>query len=105
MRAQVDEARDVMSGTIDSLLQNQEQLTSLHSKTDDIVGQSRGFYRDARTTRRQAQCEEYRMKLLIACGVILVLWFFFGGWFGGGDDDDELRLHVPPSPPPPDDRL
>ena len=68
-RAQVDEARSLMHGTIDNLLSNQEQLTSLQGKTDAIAGQSKGFYRDARTSRRQAQCEEMRMKLGLAlCG-------------------------------------
>ena len=89
-----------MHGTIDTMLSNQEQLTSLQGKTDAIAGQSKGFYRDARTTRRNAQCEEMRMKLgLAVCGVIVFL-FFFGGWiFGGDDEDDHPRWHVPPSPP------
>ena len=41
-------------------------LTSLQGKTDAIAGQSKGFYREARTTRQSAQCEEMRMKLGLA---------------------------------------
>lgn len=88
-----------MHGTINTMLSNQEQLTSLHGKTDAIASQSKGFYRDARTTRRNAQCEEMRMKLGLGLCAVLLFFFFFGGWIWGGDDDDDLPLL--PSPPPP----
>lgn len=109
VQAEVDDARGVMEGTLQSMLANQEQLTALQGKTDEIAGASKGFYTEARRTRRQLQCEEYRNKLIMyACGAF-ILWFLFGGWFagGGGGEDDHgagtghYKLHIPPSPPPP----
>lgn len=74
------------------------QLTNLSSKTDAIAGQSKGFYRDARTKRQNAQCEDVQCKLIAAGAGVLLFLFFFGGWIFGGDDDNLL---LPPSPPPP----
>ena len=102
VQAQVDEARDVMHGNINALLANQEQLTQLQSKTDDIAHDSRGFYRDARASRRQLQCTEFRNKMIGAVCCVIVFFFFFGGWIFGGDDDHHVTMHIPPSPPPPD---
>jgi len=105
VQREVDETRDVMQGTIHQMLSNQEQLTSLQGKTDAIANQSQGFYRGARTTRRELQCQEYKGKLL--CGAVAAFLFliFFGGLFSGGDDDGvdgrQYVWHVPPSPPPP----
>ena len=90
-----------MQGTLETMLTNQEQLSSLQGKTDAVAGASKGFYRDARTTRRQAQCEQFRVKLVIACVGVLVFLWLFGGWIFGDADADEYRLHIPPSPPPP----
>ena len=100
VQGEVDEARSLMHGTLESMLQNQEQLTSLQGKTDAIAGASKGFYRDARGARRQMQCEDYRNRLImIGAGVALFLWLV-GGWIFGGDEP-EMKLHIPPSPPPP----
>ena len=102
VEAEVDEARNVMQGNISAMLANSEQLTALQSKTDDIAHDSRDFYRDARTSRRQMQCAEYRNRLVaIVVGMVLFL-FFFGGWIFG-TDEHHLRPHIPPSPPPPSD--
>ena len=102
VQAEVDEARNVMQGNISAMLANQEQLTALQSKTDDIAHDSRDFYRDARTSRRQMQCAEYRNRLIaIVAGTVLLLWIF-GGWIFG-TDEHHMRLHIPPSPPPPSD--
>ena len=90
-----------MSGTVDTMLNNQEQLTNLRGKTDAIAGASKGFFREARSTRRQAQCEEFRTKLIFAAvGTAIFLWLF-GGWIFGGGGDHAMKLHIPPSPPPP----
>ena len=105
-RWQVDATRDVVQGTIHQMLSNQEQLSSLQGKTDAIANQSAGFYRGARTTRRELQCQEYKGKLLCAAAAVFLFLFFFGGLFsGGGDNGDDGRSfvwHVPPSPPPPE---
>lgn len=105
VQREVDEARGVMEGTLNSMLANQDQLTSLQGKTDEIAGASKGFFTEARKTRRQMQCEEYRNKLCIYAGAVLLFLFFFHGWiFGDGDDGNGgYKLHIPPSPPPPGD--
>jgi len=100
VQGEVEEAKGLMQGTLESMLHNQDQLTSLHSKTDAIAGQSRGFFREARTTRRQMQCEEFRNKLIIASVAVLLFFWIFGGWIFGGDEQP-MKLHIPPSPPPP----
>ena len=43
VQGEVDEARSLMHGTLESMLQNQEQLTSLQGKTDAIAGASKGL--------------------------------------------------------------
>lgn len=100
VQAEVDAARNVMQGNISAMLSNQEQLTALQSKTDDIAHDSRDFYRDARTSRRQMQCTEFRNKLIAAVCAVIVFLALFGGWIFG-DGDTHVRLHIPPSPPPP----
>mmetsp|Transcript_22692 Transcript_22692/g.57777 ORF Transcript_22692/g.57777 Transcript_22692/m.57777 type:complete len:277 (-) Transcript_22692:679-1509(-) len=96
VQREVDDVRGVMQDNIQGLLANQDQLTSLQGKTDDIANASRGFYREARTTRRTIQCEDAKIKLIIgAVGLILFL-FLFRGWIWGGDDESA------PSPPPPE---
>lgn len=95
---QVDEVQGLMHGTLDTMLQNQEQLTSLRGKTEAIAGASKGFYREARTTRQSLECDEVRMKLVLAgVGVLFFLWLF-RGWIFGGDEEEEGLL-PPPSPP------
>ena len=77
-----------MQGTIENMLSNQEQLTSLRGKTDAIAGQSKGFYRDAKTNRQKAQCEDMQCKLLLGGAAVLLFFFLFGGWIFGGDEED-----------------
>jgi len=95
----VDDVRGVMQNNIDGLLANQEQLTSLQGKTDDIANASRGFYREARTTRRTMQCQEMRVKLIVGAVCLAVLLFLFRGWIWGDDEDTTVLPPSPPSPP------
>lgn len=105
VQAQVDDARDVMQGNLSKLLGNHEQLTALQSKTDNIASDSKGFYRDSRTTRRAMQCAEYRNRLLAVVAVTLLILVLGHGWIFGDDQPQHYRLHIPPSPPPPSDDL
>ena len=98
VQSEVDDVRNVMQGNIESMLANQELLTSLQGKTDSIAGQSKGFYRTARSTRYDQQCREMRYKLLMGGAVLLVVLFLFRGWIFGGDDDPPA---APASPSPP----
>ena len=75
---QVDEVQGLMQGTIENMLSNQEQLTSLRGKTDAIAGQSKGFYRDAKTNRQKAQCEDMQCKLILGGAAVLLFFFLFG---------------------------
>jgi hypothetical protein len=97
----VDDARGIMEGNINGLLANQEQLTSLQGKTDDIANASRGFYRGARTTRRTMQCQEMRTKLIIGGVGLAIFLFVFRGWIWGGGAEDAFAPPASPSPPPP----
>ena len=83
VQAQVDDVRGVMQGNIDSLLANADQLSNLQSKTDAIAGASKGFYREARGNRRQAQWQEYKLKFMIFGGGAALLFIVFGGTIFG----------------------
>ena len=101
VQREVDDARGIMEGNINGLLANQEQLTSLQGKTDDIANASRGFYRGARTTRRTMQCQEMRTKLIIGGVGLAIFLFVFRGWIWGGGAEDAFAPPASPSPPPP----
>jgi len=97
VQQEVDDVRGVMQDNIDGLLTNQQELKSLQGKTNDIANASRGFYREARTTRRTMQCQAYQLHA-IAGGVVIafLLWLVHG--FIWGDSDGGVQP-TPPSPP------
>lgn len=101
VQGEVDEAREVMHGALDAMLHNSDQLTALQGKSDAIAGKAKGFYGDARATRRQLQCEEFRNKCVCIAAGAFIFVFLFGGWIFGSDEEAHYRLHIPPSPPPP----
>ena len=76
VQSEVDGVRGIMQDNIDSMLANQELLTSLQGKTDAIAGASRNFYRDAKTARRSAECEENKWRYLgiSAVAILVLLW-------------------------------
>ena len=95
-----------MHGALDAMLQNQDQLTALQGKSDAIAGKAKSFYGDARSARRQLQCEEFRNQCVGAAVCVFLFVFLFHGWLFGDDYDSydlgNYRLHIPPSPPPPE---
>jgi len=104
VQADVDDVRGVMQDNISRMIDNQEQLTSLQGKTDDIANASRGFFQESRSHRRALQCENFKMRLLAGGVITIIILFLFRGWiFGGGSDDSELcdGALCDVSPPPP----
>jgi len=103
VQAEVDNVQGVMQNNIEQMLTNQEQLTSLQSKTSNIANVSKGFYRDARSARRSIQCSEYKMRFIAGGIIVALILFLFRGLLFGGSDDDELTTTMVyerrPSPP------
>mmetsp|Transcript_42560 Transcript_42560/g.85405 ORF Transcript_42560/g.85405 Transcript_42560/m.85405 type:complete len:281 (-) Transcript_42560:310-1152(-) len=95
VQAEVDSVHGIMQSNIEQMLTNQEQLTSLQGKTSNIANVSKGFYRDARSARRSIQCSEYKMRIIAAAIIGILILFLFRGFIFGGSDDDDV------SPPPP----
>ena len=77
-----------MRDNIDAVLINTDRLQDLSTKADNLAGQSKGFYGNARANRRKMQWEDLKMKLILG-GVVgtVFLWMTWGWWFGGDDED------------------
>jgi hypothetical protein len=93
VQAQVDDARGAMSANIRSMLENQEQLTNLQGKTDQMAAVSKGFYKSARTTRTSIQWQELRVKLVLGgVGLLVFLWIFGPMIFGSKEEEEPAQI-------------
>jgi len=83
VQGEVDEVRGLMRDNIDAVLINQDKMKDMGQKADRLVDISSGFYSNARTTRRQAQWTDFKMKAVLG-GIVgfFVLWWIWPWIFG-----------------------
>mmetsp|Transcript_39796 Transcript_39796/g.84835 ORF Transcript_39796/g.84835 Transcript_39796/m.84835 type:complete len:263 (-) Transcript_39796:786-1574(-) len=81
VQAQVDDVTGLMRDNVNQILHNSEQLSILSDKADVANSQAGYFSKAAREARQHAQCQEYKMRAVIAGVVLVGVWILYSWIF------------------------
>ncbi|KAI9846058.1 MAG: SNAP receptor, synaptobrevin [Thelocarpon superellum] len=73
LQAQIDDTVGVMRENINKVSQRGERLDSLQDKTDNLAVSAQGFRRGANRVRKQMWLADFKMKICLAVGIIILL--------------------------------
>ncbi|OAX77627.1 hypothetical protein ACJ72_08072, partial [Emergomyces africanus] len=73
LQAQIDDTVGVMRENINKVSQRGENLDSLQDKTDNLAHSAQGFRRGANKVRKQMWWKDFKMRICIIVGIILLL--------------------------------
>ncbi|KAG5296987.1 synaptobrevin [Histoplasma ohiense] len=73
LQAQIDDTVGVMRENINKVSQRGENLDSLQDKTDNLAVSAQGFRRGANRVRKQMWWKDFKMRICIIVGIILLL--------------------------------
>jgi hypothetical protein len=103
----ISNVKTKMLDNVDKILQNTEKLDSISERTSELVDNSDQFKSKATTLKTKMRLEGYKMWLVLAVFVLIVI--FLGVWIGCGVPDfyrcrvssDSGATTVAPAPTPP----
>jgi Synaptobrevin len=70
---QIDDTVGVMRENISKVSQRGERLDSLQDKTDNLAVSAQGFRRGANRVRKQMWWKDFKMRICLIVGIILLL--------------------------------
>ena len=73
LHAQIDDTVGVMRENINKVSQRGENLDSLQDKTDNLAVSAQGFRRGANRVRKQMWWKDFKMRICIIVGIIILL--------------------------------
>ncbi|EAS27475.3 synaptobrevin [Coccidioides immitis RS] len=73
LQAQIDDTVGVMRENINKVSQRGERLDSLQDKTDNLAVSAQGFRRGANRVRKQMWWKDFKMRICLIVGIILLL--------------------------------
>ncbi|ODH52708.1 hypothetical protein GX48_01197 [Paracoccidioides brasiliensis] len=73
LQAQIDDTVGVMRENINKVSQRGENLDSLQDKTDNLAVSAQGFRRGANRVRKQMWWKDFKMRICIIVGIIILL--------------------------------
>ncbi|OJD11483.1 hypothetical protein AJ78_07759 [Emergomyces pasteurianus Ep9510] len=73
LQAQIDDTVGVMRENINKVSQRGENLDSLQDKTDNLAHSAQGFRRGANKVRKQMWWKDFKMRICIIVGIIVLL--------------------------------
>jgi len=73
LQAQIDDTVGVMRENINKVSQRGEHLDSLQDKTDNLAVSAQGFRRGANRVRKQMWWKDFKMRIWLIVGIIILL--------------------------------
>ncbi|RKP36195.1 synaptobrevin-domain-containing protein [Dimargaris cristalligena] len=73
IQQELDEVVNIMQDNIDKVMEREERLDVLHSKTDDMNEGARQFRKGASRVRKQMWWKDMKLKIIIAVVIIILL--------------------------------
>jgi len=78
LQAQIDDTVGVMRENINKVSQRGERLDSLQDKTDNLAVSAQGFRRGANRVRTQMWWKDFKMRIWLIVGVVVVIGLIVG---------------------------
>ena len=79
LHQEVDQVRNVMTYSIQQVLENSDNIEELSTKTHHLATSAKNFQRQAKTTRRQLCWNNYKYYCWGCSGAIVVV-YLIGAW-------------------------
>ncbi|BFZ58559.1 Vesicle membrane receptor protein (v-SNARE) [Savitreella phatthalungensis] len=73
IQAQIDDTVGIMRENINKVAERGERLDTLQDKTDNLAVSAQGFRRGANRVRKQMWWKDFRARMCIIVGIILLL--------------------------------
>ncbi|KAJ1907875.1 Vesicle membrane receptor protein (v-SNARE) [Tieghemiomyces parasiticus] len=78
IQRELDEVVNIMQDNIDKVMEREERLDVLHSKTDDMNEGARQFRKGASRVRKQMWWKDMKLKIIIAIVIVILLVIIIG---------------------------
>ncbi|CAN3358869.1 synaptobrevin homolog 2 [Diutina catenulata] len=73
IQAQIDDTVGIMRDNINKVAERGERLDSIENKTDNLAISAQGFRRGANRVRKDMWWKDFKMRICLIIGVIIVL--------------------------------